>query len=199
MIDEVLSLDAIGQAERIAAGDISAGELLEVTIARCEELNPALNAVTVKFYDMAHDAVKAGRVPAGPFHGVPFLLKDFYAHKAGTPTTASSSLLADVVVDHDSLLTARFEAAGFVIFGKTNVPELVSFGTTEPLLYGPTRNPAASERTPSGSSGGSAGSRRSMWSPGASVTVPRSSMRRKATPRATIMSPRPFPEATWRV
>ncbi|MGR3375884.1 amidase [Salipiger abyssi] len=156
MMDEILSLDATGQAARIAQGDLSPLELLDATIARCEDRNPALNAVTVKFYDMARDAVKAGRVPAGPFHGVPFLLKDFYAHKAGTPTTASSALLAGGVMDHDSILTERFEAAGFVIFGKTNVPEMVSIGTTEPLLYGPARNPVDPERTPGGSSGGAA-------------------------------------------
>lgn len=156
MMNEILSLDATGQAERIAAGDVSPIELLDATIARCEERNPVLNAVTVKFYDMARDAVKAGRVPSGPFHGVPFLLKDFYAHKADTPTTASSALLAGGVMDHDSILTERFEAAGFVIFGKTNVPEMVSIGTTEPLLYGPSRNPVDAEHTPGGSSGGAA-------------------------------------------
>jgi amidase len=156
MIEEILSLDATGQAARIAAGDVSPLELLDATIARCEDRNPALNAVTVTFYDMARDAVKAGRVPAGPFHGVPFLLKDFYAHKAGTPTTASSALLANGVMDHDSFLTERFEAAGFVIFGKTNVPEMASIGTTEPLLYGPSRNPRNTAHTPGGSSGGAA-------------------------------------------
>lgn len=156
MIDEILSLDAIGQAERVTAGDASPGELLEAAIARCEARNPDLNAVTVKFYDMAREAVAAGRVPDGPFHGVPFLLKDFYAHKAGTPTTASCPLLAGAAMDHDSFLTQRLEQAGFVIFGKTNVPELVSIGTTEPRLYGPSRNPADRERTPGGSSGGSA-------------------------------------------
>ncbi|MDK3019743.1 amidase [Pseudodonghicola flavimaris] len=156
MMEDILALDAIGQAEKVAAGDVSPLELLEAAIARCEALNPVLNAVTVPLYDMARDAVKAGHLPAGPFRGVPFLLKDFYAHKAGTPTTASSALLVDGVMDHDSILTERFEAAGFVIFGKSNVPEMVSIGTTEPLLYGPSRNPLNVEHTPGGSSGGAA-------------------------------------------
>ncbi|MFG3757479.1 amidase family protein, partial [Klebsiella pneumoniae] len=68
----------------------------------------------------------------GPFRGVPFLLKDFYCHMAGTATTGSTRLLKDNVIDHDSELMRRYRAAGLITVGKTNTPELVSMGTTEP-------------------------------------------------------------------
>jgi amidase len=87
---------------------------------------------------------------------VPFLLKDQYQQLTGTVTTNSCKVFAGIVADHDSTLTARYRAAGLVIFGKTNTPELALSPSTEPLLFGPSRNPWALDRTTGGSSGGAA-------------------------------------------
>ena len=155
MSDEFHRLDGLGQAALIASGAVSPAELLDATIARIEALNPAINAVIMRLYDEARAAIAAG-LPDGPFRGVPFLVKDFYCHVAGTPTTNGSKLFVGNVVDHDSELTRRYRAAGLVIAGKTNVPEMVTIGTTEPMLYGPTRNPWHLGHSAGGSSGGAA-------------------------------------------
>lgn len=155
MSDDLHRLDGLGQAALIAAGRISAEELLAATIARIETLNPEVNAVIMRLYDEARAAIAAG-LPEGPFRGVPFLVKDFYCHVAGTPTTNGSRLFARNIVDHDSELTRRYRSAGLVIAGKTNVPEMVTIGTTEPAFYGATRNPWNRGHSAGGSSGGAA-------------------------------------------
>jgi amidase len=155
MIGELLDRDAIGQAEAIARGEATPTELALAAIAKIEVMEPLLNAVSQRYFDAAlRDA--AGDLPTGPFRGVPFLVKDFYCHVAGTPTTGSSRLLEGNVIDHDSELMARYRRAGFVTLGKTNVPEMVTMGTTEPVWRGPTRNPWNTGHTPGGSSGGAA-------------------------------------------
>ncbi len=88
--------------------------------------------------------------------GVPYLLKDLRADYAGVPTTAGSRFFVDNVPDHDSELVRRIKAAGLVVFGKTNTPEFGGNVSTEPVLFGPTRNPWNPERIAGGSSGGSA-------------------------------------------
>lgn len=156
MIDEILDRDATAQAEAVAKGDVSAVELARAAITRIEAGDPALNAVTQRFFDQALDQAAAADLPEGPFRGVPFLVKDFYCHMAGTPTTGSARLLEHNVIDHDSALMARYRQAGLVTLGKTNVPEMVTMGTTEPVWRGPTRNPWNPDHTPGGSSGGAA-------------------------------------------
>lgn len=155
MIDQILNRDAIGQAEAVARGDVSPQELVLASIARIEAADQKLNAVTQRFFEFAL-AAAAADLPKGPFRGVPFLVKDFYCHMAGTPTTGSSHLLKSNVIDHDSELMCRYRRAGFVTLGKTNVPEMVTMGTTEPAWRGATHNPWNTEYTPGGSSGGSA-------------------------------------------
>ena len=105
-----------------------------------EARNPAVNAVVARLYDEARAAIRAG-LPAGPFIGVPYLLKDLGAHYTGAITSFGSRLCADYRVDYDSGLTARLKRAGLVIFGKTNTPELGLAPSTEPRLFGATRNP----------------------------------------------------------
>lgn len=155
MSDQLGHCDALGQAALVAAGEVSPGELLDETIRRIERINPTVNAVTMTLFDQARDAIARG-LPEGPFRGVPFLVKDFYCHVAGTATTNGSRLFRDNIIDHDSELTRRYRQAGFVLAGKTNVPEMVTIGTTEPVLHGPTRNPWASGHSAGGSSGGAA-------------------------------------------
>jgi amidase/6-aminohexanoate-cyclic-dimer hydrolase len=147
--------DAVGLAELVARRAVTPEDLLEAAIARVEQRNPRLNAVTHKLYDHARAQIAAG-LPDGPFLGVPFVLKDQFLLLAGAPTTHGSRFFADAVADHDSTLVARQKRAGLVIFGKTNTPELGLMPTTEPVLFGPTRNPWQTDHSAGGSSGGAA-------------------------------------------
>jgi Asp-tRNA(Asn)/Glu-tRNA(Gln) amidotransferase A subunit family amidase len=147
--------DGLGLAELVRRREVSAKELLDAAIARVEALNPTLNAVVARLYDAARAAIEAG-LPRGPFSGVPYLLKDIGALHAGAVTSAGSRAFADAVADHDSEITARLKRAGLVIFGKTNTPELGIATSTEPRLFGPTRNPWNLGYSAGGSSGGAA-------------------------------------------
>jgi len=149
------SYDAIGLAELVRSGEASPAELLDVAIERVEALNPAINAVVQKHYDEARAAIDSG-LPDGPFRGVPFLLKDLHALLTGTVTSNGSRFFADRRADHDTELVARYKRGGFNIFGKTNTPEFGLTVTTEPRLFGPTRNPWNVEMMAGGSSGGAA-------------------------------------------
>lgn len=157
MIDpeEYARLDALAQAELVARGEVSAAELLEAAIERAGTVDPGLNAVTHRFDDLAREAIRQG-LPDGPLKGVPFLLKDLHLLMEGTPTTGSCAFLAGGTADHDSTLVARYRRAGLVIFGKTNTPELGLTVSTEPVMYGPTRNPWHTGHSAGGSSGGAA-------------------------------------------
>jgi amidase len=148
-------LDATAQAELVAKGDVTPQELVEAAIARIEAENPRVNAVITTMYDKARASLDT--LPAGPFRGVPFLLKDAVAHSAGDPYHCGMQVLKDAgyVAPHDTVLVTRYRAAGFVILGKTNLPELASSITTEPRAYGATRNPWNVDHSPCGSSGGS--------------------------------------------
>jgi len=135
--------------------EVSAGELVETALAAIERLNPALNAVVRSMAGEARAAIAAG-IPAGPYEGVPFLLKDLAPSYAGVPTDGGSRFFAGVVRAHDSEIMRRWKRAGLVTVGKTNTPELGSSGSTEPVATGPTHNPWSLDHTPGGSSGGSA-------------------------------------------
>ena len=100
--------------------------------------------------------VASGALPAGPFRGVPFLVKDLWCKVAGMPRTHGSRFMRGVVDREDSELTRRFRAAGVVILGKTNTPENGITGTTESAFLGPCRNPWNPDHIAGGSSGGSA-------------------------------------------
>ena len=147
--------DGLGLAQLIAKKEISAAEVLEEAIARAERLNPMLNAVVFKEHDRARKAA-GGALPQGPFAGVPFLLKDISLQWQGTPTRQGSRFFPPFPSDHDSYLGARFRKAGFVVFGKTNVPEFGLMPTTEGKLYGAAHNPWNLAHSTGGSSGGSA-------------------------------------------
>jgi amidase/6-aminohexanoate-cyclic-dimer hydrolase len=153
--EEYESYDGLGLADLVRRGEVKPGELLDIAIARVEAGNPDLNAVVLRLYDQARASVTAG-LPEGPFTGVPYLLKDLGAHYAGAVTSFGSALFKDFVVNHDSEITARLRRAGLVIFGKTNTPEMGLAASTEPRLFGPTRNPWSLDHSSGGSSGGSA-------------------------------------------
>jgi amidase len=158
MADSVATLDATAQAELVRTGEASPLELVESAIARIEKLNPTLNAVIHPLFEKARAEARSMEPGRGAFCGVPFLLKDLGAHSAGDPYTAGMSLLKrrGWRAQEDTFLVQRLRAAGFVIAGKTNTPELGLLPTTEPVAFGPTRNPWDPARSPGGSSGGSA-------------------------------------------
>ena len=148
-------LDATAQAELVRRKQVRSIELVEAAIERIERLNPTLNAVVTPMYDYAR-AAASGELPDGPFAGVPFLLKDALAYCSGVRSTSGSALLRHFVPDHDSEMVVRLKRAGLIILGRTNLSEFGLLPTTEPRLFGATRNPWNTERTPGGSSGGSA-------------------------------------------
>ena len=155
MTDELAWLDATAQAELVRKKQITPPELVDAAIERIERLNPQLNAVITPMYDLARQSASS-TLPDGPFTGVPFLLKDLVAAYGTVRMTAGSASLKDYVPPADSELVVRHKRAGFVVLGKTNLPEFGLLPTTEPKLFGPTRNPWALDRTTGGSSGGSA-------------------------------------------
>lgn len=157
MADEwLVDHDALSLASLVRNGEVSAELLLEQCIGRLERLDPSLNAVIQKMYDDARRYISEEMPPEAPFRGVPFLLKDYLADYRGSSTSNGSRFFRDNIAIADSELVARFKALGLVVVGKTNTPELAASISTEPLEFGPTRNPWDLTRSAGGSSGGSA-------------------------------------------
>jgi amidase len=154
--DEYRSHDAVGLAALVARGEVSAEELLGAARQRMCDVNELINAITVDLSDSAR-AAAGGGLPKGPLTGVPFLIKDISAQIEGVRTTAGSRVFADSEpAAADSAVVASYRSAGLNLLGKTNTPEFGLAPVTEPVLTGPSRNPWNLERTPGGSSGGSA-------------------------------------------
>ena len=157
-MDDLSLLDATAQAELVQTDQATPLELVDAAIERIEALNPDINAVIATDYERARAAASRSDLPAGPFKGVPFLIKDIGANQAGLPYWSGNVALKTMnhTADADTELGARFRQAGLVTLGKTNLPELGSVPTTQPLSCGPTNNPWDLDRSPAGSSGGSA-------------------------------------------
>ncbi len=153
-LSDYLTTDATGLAELVERNEVTAVELLSLARARCDAVNPAINAVVMPLTEVA-DARAADPGLSGPFAGVPFLVKDLGQEYAGFPTSNGSRALANDVADRHALVTERFLEAGLVVFGKTNTPEFGAKGVTEPELWGAARSPWRLGHTPGGSSGGS--------------------------------------------
>ena len=160
MIDErdYVAHDAVGLAALVRAGKVSPRELVEAAIRRIEARNGVLNAVIHPLYEKALAAADSPDLPDGPFRGVPMLLKDLWPASAGDPVHLGMAALRDAGYTHptDGNQVVRLRQAGFTFVGRTNTPELGLVATTEPLAYGPTRNPWNTEHGSGGSSGGSA-------------------------------------------
>jgi amidase len=155
--EEYCRHDGLGLADLIRRGEISAAEVCDAAIARIEALNPTLNAVISRRFDQAR--AEARRVAPGqdrPFAGVPILLKGLVQSHRDLPSLEGSRFLASHWLNATSELTSRMEAAGAIVLGQTNTPELGLLATTEPELFGPTRNPWDPTRSTGGSCGGSA-------------------------------------------
>jgi amidase len=156
-IDDLLLRAATELAALVRLGEVSARELTDAALARIDEADPALNSFTVVDADGARagaDAIGAG--DERPFAGVPIAVKDLTTATAGLRVSNGSDLYGEYTPDYDSHLVRRIRDAGFVIVGKTAAPEMGIVPVTEPRRFGPTRNPWDTERTPGGSSGGSA-------------------------------------------
>ena len=153
---DLLFRPATELARLIRSGEISSKELVETALERIEALEPELNAFT--HLDPAGALAAADQVGPGderPFAGVPIAIKDT-VEVAGWPYTLGSDVFGDFVPPYDSFVVRRLREAGFVLVGKTSLPEFGILPVTEPRRFGPTRNPWDTERTPGGSSGGAA-------------------------------------------
>ncbi|RDI61360.1 amidase [Nocardia pseudobrasiliensis] len=152
--DEYRAHDAVGLARLVAEKQVHPTELLEVALARCAQVDPGLNAISL-LMEQAGRARAAGPLD-GPFAGVPFLVKDLLQDFAGYPTASGTRPLQAIPAESHSLIVRRWLDSGLVIFGKTTTPEFGIKAFTETSTYGATRNPWHLGRTPGGSSGGSA-------------------------------------------
>ncbi len=151
-VEEYTRLDATALAALIRSGDESRAGVLQAARVRMGACNPSINAVVELYGEPVEDSAAQGA-----FAGVPFLLKDIGAGIAGKRTSCASRAFSGTPPQsHDDELTLRFKQAGLRILGKTNLPELGFNVTSEPVRFGPTRNPFNTARTAGGSSGGSA-------------------------------------------
>jgi aspartyl-tRNA(Asn)/glutamyl-tRNA(Gln) amidotransferase subunit A len=145
----------------VAAGRLSAVEVCRAFLERMQAVNPTLNAFNLIDADGALaraervDRRRAAGDTMGPLAGVPVALKDNLCTR-GMRTTASSKIIENFVPPYDATVVRRLEAAGAVIVGKTNCDEFAMGSSNENSAFGPVRNPWATDRTPGGSSGGSA-------------------------------------------
>jgi amidase len=147
-------LDATAQAELVRRGEVSPAELVDAAIDRIEALNPQLDAVIRTRFEQAR-AEASGELPDGRFRGVPFLLKDIGAVVSGETTAFGIGPMTSTTMPVTSYLAEQFRAAGFVVLGRTNVPEFGTAVTTEPISFPPARNPWNPQHSTGGSSGGS--------------------------------------------
>lgn len=157
IIDNYSDYDALGLAALVKTGQVKPIEIVEEAIRRIEALNPKLNTVIHKTYELARETAEAP-LPDGPFAGVPYMLKELATLWEGLPTTNSCPYFKDFVAPCDLEIVSRVKKAGFVLVGKTNAPEFGWSITTEPEMFGPAHNPWKEGITPGGSSGGAAAS-----------------------------------------
>src|ERR1700760_2220464 len=155
-MSELLQRSAGELASLIRARELSARALVQESLDRIEALDPRINAFTHVAAEPAL-AAAAALPPGGPrrFAGVPIAIKD-NRPVAGLPITMGSDLFDNRVADHDAHVVRRLRDAGFIIVGKTTLPEMGILPTTESRRFGPTHNPWRLDRTPGGSSGGAA-------------------------------------------
>ncbi len=160
MTEEILFAGVEGQARAIAAGELSAGELVEACLARIEAHDPLLNAFTNVLADRARteaaqrDEARSRGEALGPLHGVPVAIKE-ENDVAGAVTTFGGSANRTPRL-RDGHVARRLREAGAVVIGKTNMPEFGQYPFTESEAHGNTRNPWKPGHTPGGSSGGTA-------------------------------------------
>jgi amidase len=183
-MDEIIYSSASELARAIRGGEVSSAEVVEAHLKRIEEVNPRLNAVVHLTADAARkrareaDEARARGEEWGPLHGVPVTIKDAFETE-GIVSAGGTAGRAAYVPDADAAGVARLKAAGAVVLGKTNVPEISLAFESDNLVYGRTHNPYDLTRTPGGSSGGEGAAVASGMSPlgigsdaGGSIRVP---------------------------
>lgn len=158
MPDELANLDATAQAELVRRREVTPLEMVDAAIERLERVNRQINAVILPALEQARSRAALPDLPRGPFHGVPFLMKDLGGPEAARPFCGGMRFLkrAGWTESVNGYITDKFLDAGLVILGRTNTPELGLLPTTEPEAFGATRNPWQLEHSSGGSSGGSA-------------------------------------------
>jgi len=203
-LDTYQRMDGLALAACIREGKATPDEVLDTALDLINKHNPALNAVVTLHEDKARDAIRNG-LPQGPFTGVPLLLKDLFTSWAGTASTHGSNFASEIPVQMDSVLVARLKAAGFVLVGYTSSPEYGLCTTTEPVRYGPTRNPWNTNYSAGGSSGGAAAAVASGMIPighasdgGGSIRIPAACCGLFGMkPTRARISPGPFVGEAW--
>ncbi|KIN62731.1 Amidase [Sulfitobacter noctilucicola] len=156
---DIWKLSACDQAERIAAGDMSAREAVGASIDRMQDRNPAMNAVVDDLSEqaLAQAAKLDGRFaksgPVGPLHGVPVTIKE-NIDQEGRATPNGVAGFKDLIGPADSPFVTNLKNAGAVVIGRTNTPEFSFRGTTDNPLHGRTFNPWNDWASAGGSSGG---------------------------------------------
>ena len=156
---------AAALAARIRAREIGCAELLEIFLERTARFNPDLNAIVVLREEEAReraseaDQALARGIVWGPLHGVPMTIKESF-DVTGTPSTWGVVEHRDNIAARDAVAVDRMKQAGVTLFGKTNVPFMLSDWQSFNEIYGTTNNPWDLTRTPGGSSGGGGGHRR---------------------------------------
>lgn len=160
-MNDSIRASAAQTARAIQAGEVSSVTVVTAYLERIDAINPRLNAVVqttgAAALQRAHeaDAALARGVIWGPLHGVPMTIKDSF-ETAGVVTTAGTKGLESYIPERDATVVARLRAAGAILLGKTNVPEITLRFATDNHVYGRTNNPYDPARIPGGSSGGAA-------------------------------------------
>ncbi|MDB5081544.1 MAG: Amidase [Chloroflexi bacterium] len=183
-MNELIFSSATTLAQAIRDREISSEELVKAYLARIEAANPQINAVVQLRAEgalaeaRAYDAALARGQIKGPLHGVPMTVKDSL-ETAGVISTSGTVVRADFVPTRDAVPVARMQAAGAIMLGKTNLPELLMGLESDNLIYGRTNNPFDLTRTCGGSSGGEAAAQAAGFSAiglgsdtGGSVRIP---------------------------
>ncbi|MBG9987883.1 amidase [Aerococcaceae bacterium DSM 111176] len=188
----LFEFDATHYAQEIQSGETTVTELVERAITNIETLNPTLNAVVVKSFDEARDksaqyddylktldAKTKSELP--PFFGVPILLKDLGQSQNGVPTMSGAKLMEGHVANQTDNFTQRIEAAGFIVVGRTNVPEFGFKNISDSKFTGSVNSPIDATRNPGGASGGAAAALKAGMVPivtasdgGGSIRIPAS-------------------------
>ncbi|RXT54226.1 amidase [Bradyrhizobium betae] len=154
-LSDYASYDALGLAELIRSGQVAVAEVVDAALAANGAVNERLNAVIdIWPEDVAAQIASAPR--DGPFHGVPFLIKDVALQMEGKRSEMGSRLASGLTAAADTHLMQRFRKAGLVTFGRTAAPEMGFSCTTETVYQGPVHNPWNLSRNVGGSSGGTA-------------------------------------------
>lgn len=160
-MDNLLYQSTVALARAIQRKEISSQELVKAMIQRIEDVNPKLNAVVQLAADSAlteahkaDEALARGEIK-GVLHGVPMTIKDSF-DTTNVISTGGTLGRKDYIPTEDATVVARLKAAGAILLGKTNVPELTLSPETDNLIYGETKNPHDLSRSPGGSSGGAA-------------------------------------------